>query len=118
MATEPQSKTRLAEICNRLGSAESLLSSTQLETDKSVDEFLQAEIALSAAQEALRISCLYQKSSRKKDIFLYENSLFPLLINLAPELGNWASGKGVGLVMGSWVLNLVLNSSFIELSSE
>jgi len=47
---------RLAEICNRLGSAESLLSSTQLETDKSVDEFLQAEIALSAAQEALRIA--------------------------------------------------------------
>jgi len=31
--------------------AESLLSSTQLETDKSVDEFLQAEIALSAVQE-------------------------------------------------------------------
>lgn len=57
MATEPQSKTtRLAEICNRLGSAESLLSSTQLETDKSVDEFLQAEIALSAVQEALRIA--------------------------------------------------------------
>lgn len=67
MATEPQSKTRLAEICNRLGSAESLLSSTQLETDKSVDEFLQAEIALSAAQEALRIAQEVFRSRRSKD---------------------------------------------------